>query len=242
MDATGIFGSVVLLDWAAVLTYASFLGIALFGAVMRTLLGLYKAYTTYPDFTPSKVRMGVEILASTCFGLFATLILDEMGVFKFGLFLMALFSGFLGADLIGLITKKLGLTKSMNIVLSERQMKDADLTENQARAMQYARMKGEITNKVYQRINLTDQSASKKALRSLVLKGRLTMTGSQKGTRYVPTDLGPNRALFGPSDSVAQKGRQKRPSGMRACLMGCLEGNKRLPGVVRKQGVDGRAG
>ena len=239
MDATGVLGSVVLLDWATFLTYASFLGMALFGAVMRTLIGLYKAYTTYPDFEPSRVRMGVEILASTAFGLFATLILSEMGVFKFGLVLTALFAGLLGSDLIGLITKKLGLTKSMNVVLSERQMKDADLTENQARAMQYARMKGSIDNSIYRKINQTTHDVSKNELQSLVRKGRLSRTGKTRGVRYVPTERksGENRANCGIPKEASLRAPGSGPKGVKACIMGCFEANRRVSQRPGRQGA-----
>jgi hypothetical protein len=215
MDATGVLGSVVLLDWATVLTYASFLGIALGGAVMRSILGLYRGYTTYQDFQPSKVRMGIEIVASAGFGLVAVSILGEMGIFKFGLNLTAFFAGLMGADLIGLITKKLGITKGMNVVLDERQLKDLDLTENQIRAMHYARTKGEITNRAYQKINSSSHDVAKRDLGSLVKKGRLWRRGGNKRTRYLVRGQGENRAFSGTPKSASLKSPGKCPVGCR---------------------------
>lgn len=227
----------LVIDQQTVLVYASFLGFALFGSLMRTLFGLYRAYSTYPDFRPEKARMAVEMVASTCFGIFAALILQELKVFSFGLNIMALVAGLLGADLIGLITKKLGVTRSMQIVLSRQQMDNADLTDKQVRTMEYAKSHGSITNRVYQTINGTGPDMAKKDLHSLVKKGRLSKIGHTKDVRYVPLaqkNPVPNPVNIRPSAQVAQKDPRKGPESASETTKIDLEACRRILQTFRQ--------
>jgi hypothetical protein len=249
MDTSGVFGSVVLLDWATVLTYASFLGFALFGSFCRAMFGLYRAYTTFPDFVPEKARIGVEIVASTFFGLLATVILREMNLLNYALPVVALIAGLLGADLISLITKKLGVSKGMQVILSERQMQDADLSDRQVRAMRYARENGSISNSIYQKINDAGPRTANADLQSLVRKGRLSKKGRTKDVRYAPVrkidSTGNSTVILRPARGVekgAEKGAESSQGAQTADFEACrrlFQGlGSRIPGRRDKQGAE----
>lgn len=208
------------IDFALVLPYLAFVGFAAFGAMARTLFGIYRAYNTMPVFAVEKRRVGFEILASIFFGIFSVLILREIGLFQFGLNIAALVAGFLGADLTNLISKKLGLTKSLQVVVSRQQMENADLNERQVKAIGYVKAKGRITNKEYQRINQIARDSAKRELNSLVKRGKLQKAGYNKTTYYkmtgpVPEKAenrpGENRAVTGLSKRMARKVHHKKP-------------------------------
>lgn len=202
------------IDFALVLPYLAFVGFAAFGAMARTLFGIYRAYNTMPVFAVEKRRVGFEILASIFFGIFSVLILREIGLFQFGLNIAALVAGFLGADLTNLISKKLGLTKSLQVVVSRQQMENADLNERQVKAIGYVKAKGRITNKEYQRINQIAHDSAKRELDSLVKKSRLLKMGYNKNTHYISPKKPPgeNRAVSGLSKRMARKVHHKKPS------------------------------
>lgn len=209
------------IELSLILPYLAFVGFTAFGAMMRAVLGIYRAYNTMPVFVLEKRRVGFEILASMLFGTFAVLVLRELNVFPLGLNIAALVAGFLGADLIGLITKRIGLTKSLQVVVSRQQMEYADMNERQVKALQYTESKGRITNKIYQKVNETTPTVAKKELAALVRKGKLFRTGYNKSTSYVPAHLavtklpktrpGRNRVVSGPSFMRARKTHHKRP-------------------------------
>ena len=165
--------------------YATFAAFATFGAVVRTLLGIYKAYNTFPEFTVNWKRISFEIIASIFFGTFGIIMLNELHVFTFGLTIAAAIAGLLGADTINLITKKLGLTKGLQVIVSEQQMVNADLNDREVRAIDYVSRAGKINNSVYQKINFTSHDVAKKELQKLVNKGRLKKVGNNRRTHYV---------------------------------------------------------
>lgn len=213
----------MVIELSTYLAYAAFVGFAAFGAFTRAMFGIYRAYNTMPVFVLEKRRIGFEILASIFFGTFAVLILREIGLFQFGLNIAALVAGFLGADLTNLIAKRIGLTKSMQVIVSKQQMEFADLSERQVKALQYADAKGKITNSVYRRINEVSPTVAKKELNALVRKEKIVRVGNFKSTYYVPPHLaapklpkkptGRIRAVYGPSNTRARKRYHKRPEG-----------------------------
>lgn len=180
----------MLIDVTVVMTYAAFVGFAALGAVVRSVLGVYKVYTAYPEFILEKRRIGFEILASVLFGTFAVFLLRELGLFSFGLNIAALVAGLLGADLMNLITKRLGLTKGLQVVVSRQQMGLADLNEREVKALDYAKANEKITNKIYQKINGADRNVATRELNHLARTGRLLRTGDHKRTQYVFSSMG----------------------------------------------------
>lgn len=209
--------------WQVLATYGSLLGFALFGSFMRAMFGLYRGYTSVPGFKAERGRMAVEMLASTTFGIFLAVILNEIGTFKFAPPVMALLAGLFGTDLMSLLTKKLGMAKGMNVILSEQQMKYAGMTDRQIRTMEYVRRYGSIDNRTYRDINGANQSSAKRDLQSMVDKGSLRMTGNGKSASYVPTRkfMGEIRAVSGPSKTGTQKPPANRPEDFMADFEAC---------------------
>ena len=82
----------------------AFMAYALFGAVTRTLFGIYKSYTVSPKAKVKVLwkRVAIEIVASMFFGSFSAILLQEIGAFEYSQILAAIIAGFLGADLITL--------------------------------------------------------------------------------------------------------------------------------------------
>ncbi len=169
--------------------YLTFAAFAAFGAVVRAMLGIYKAYNTFPDFKIEWRRILFEIFASIFFGTFGVIALKELGWFEFALTFTAMFAGLLGADTIKLITKRFGLTKGLEVTVSRQQMQNADLNDREVRALEYAKNQNRITNRVYQKINQTSPTVAKKELARLVRRGRLVRVGSFKKTYYSPSRI-----------------------------------------------------
>lgn len=225
----------MLIDATVVMTYAAFVGFASLGAVVRSVLGVYKVYTAYPEFVLEKRRIGFEILASVLFGTFAVFLLRELGLFSFGLNVAALVAGLLGADLINLITKRLGLTKSLQVVVSRQQMGLADLNEREIKALEYAKSNGKVTNRTYQKINETTRDVARRELNQLVKTGRLLRSGDYKKTHYVFSTMNKTpgngarqiRAVYEPSAEQAHKMQHKARIGEPLVLKCELEPKRR---------------
>ena len=164
----------------------AFMAYALFGAVTRTLLGIYKSYTVSPKAKVKVLwkRVAIEIVASMFFGSFSAILLQEIGAFEYSQILAAIIAGFLGADLITLITKKVGLTSSMKIMVTKEQMDMLGLNSRQRKALEYLNEHGTITNDVYQELNKTSHSSAKNDLGKLVKANKITRHGVKKGTYY----------------------------------------------------------
>lgn len=168
-------------DLIAILTFMLY---ATIGSITRTLFGLYKGYTTILDFKVDMSRVVVEVLASIFFGTFGVILLSGMGGFDFELKIAALIAGFIGADTVNLVTKKLGLTKGLQIRLTEEQVALVEFNSRQIRALKYLKRHERITNKIYQALNQTNSSATKRDLAQLVRKGKLRKLGKGKATYY----------------------------------------------------------
>lgn len=231
------------IDFASYVPIFIFVAFAGFGSMARALFGIYKAYNTYPDFVLEKRRVGIEVLASIFFGIFAVLILREIGLFQFGLNIAALVAGFLGADLVNLITKRLGLSKSMQVVVSRQQMGNVDLNDRQVRALDYVKSKGRITNGIYQKINQISRDAAKRELRHLIKSGRLSKSGKTKSSFYTSApakkESGEIRALFGTSKEVARKTHQKAPNQKRLQIKRVSRPNRRVLRVHKQKVAKG---
>ncbi len=215
---------------AELLTYVFYFELVFFSAIVRSLLGIYHAYNTYPNFKLEKRRVGVEIVASTFFGSFALLLLSRLNIFTYGLDVIAMVAGLFGADAIKLITKKFGLTKGLEVTISRQQMQYADLNDRQMRALDYVKQHRTITNKVYANMNQTDHIVARRELRSMVKSGRFKMIGSTKNIRYVKTEengLDHNRTLIGPSKSTVRKIYQKQSNRKHATLYSRFRQNRR---------------
>lgn len=104
---------------------------------------------------------------------------------NFSIIVAALVSGFLGANLVDIITKKVGLTKSMDIRVNGQSMYFADLNERQIKAIEYLNKYGRITNDIYQKINKISHSSARNDLANLVKAKKIKKLGKGKGTYYV---------------------------------------------------------
>jgi hypothetical protein len=155
-----------------------------FGAITRAFFGIYKAYTSVAMFKVDWKRVVVEIAASIFFGTFGVIILQEIGVFKFSMNITALIAGFFGADIVNLITKKLGLTKGLEVKVTEQQVALAEFNERQIAALEYLKTHKRITNAMYQKLNSTTIDVAKRDLTQLVKKGKLKRFGKGKATYY----------------------------------------------------------
>jgi hypothetical protein len=155
-----------------------------FGAIVRASLGIYKAYSSLPSLTIDWKRIVVEILASMFFGTFGLNLFYEITKTTWGLSAGALIAGLLGADIINLVTKRIGLTKGLQIIVAEEQLKYSGLNERQVAALIYLKTHDRLTNDVYQKINSVTSITAKRDLTELVRVGRLRKRGRGRSTYY----------------------------------------------------------
>jgi hypothetical protein len=156
-----------------------------FGAFTRAALGLYKAYMSPTPVVIEKMRIGIEIVASILFGSFAVFLLQKIPVpwmKDVDLNFLALIAGFLGADGINLLTKKIGLTKGLEIRIAQPVI--SEFNERQLAALEFLKTHEKITNKIYQELNMTTRNIATKELAQLVLKGKLKKHGKGKAAYY----------------------------------------------------------
>lgn len=169
------------IDVVLVLT---FVGYAFLGSVMRTVFGILRAYTNFEEFTLSKKRVAVEILASMMFGLFGALILNDIGVWNYGTDIMTVLAGFFGADIITILTKKFGLAKGIEVHVVE-DVEFPDLNMRQQRAIEFIKKNGDITNSEYQKINQVSRRSAKWDLGMLSVKKIVKRIGNGRGSYYI---------------------------------------------------------
>lgn len=205
---------------AEIFAYLTLAALVSFGAIVRAVLGTYKAYNAYPDFKPEWRRIFFEVVASTVFGSFALYFLQGLGIFAFGLNLASPIAGLFGADAISLITKRFGLSKGLQVTVSKQQMQYADLNDREVRALDYVSKFGKITNKIYQKLNSVNGETAKYELHTLAEKGKLKLVGSKKGSFYLSAEedqknqksrLGKIWGIYGVSKKHTQKTHQKIP-------------------------------
>ena len=163
---------------------ATFVGFPLFGALMRTVFGVYRAYSNFEQFTISLPHVVVEILASMCFGIFGAMILNEVGIWKFGVNIIQVLAGFFGADIVGILTKKFGLSKGIEVHVVEN-VEYPDLNLKQQKAIQYIKKNGRITNTLYQKMNEVSNDSAKWDLKILAARKIVKRIGDGRGAYYL---------------------------------------------------------
>lgn len=175
---------------AAISMLAFFTVYSSFGALTRTMFGIYKAFRDASPLTTHiklhRKRILVEIGASMFFGTFSALVLAELGAFDYSQVLAAVLGGFLGADLVGLITKKVGLTKGMQVIVTKEQMDLLGLNPRQQKALRYLQQHGTLTNDIYQELTHASHRSATNDLNGLLRKKKLERHGKTRGTYYTP--------------------------------------------------------
>ena len=154
------------------------------GACTRALFGVYKAYGSNLLNKITMQRVVIEIAASVFFGTFASILLQELGWLAVSMEAVALLSGFFGADLIGIVSKKVGLRTGLKVQLAEEMMEYADLTGRQEAGIRYLEKHGRITNDTYEKLTSSTHDSAKYDLQQLVRMKRIRQHGSGKGTHY----------------------------------------------------------
>ena len=174
---------VTIIDFVIISAFMFYSGL---GAATRALFGIYKVYTNIVVFKIDWKRVSIEIMASIFFGAFFTILLQEVGVFKVTLNVLAMIAGFFGSDLVDIISKKIGLTRSIQVKVTEQQVELADFNERQIKVLQYLKKTHKrITNKIYQQLAQASRGEAKSDLLKLVKKEKLRKVGSGKGSYYV---------------------------------------------------------
>jgi len=163
---------------------------ATIGALMRALLGLYKAYNNTMNirmFSFNWRRVILEVCVSVILGTFGVVIITEAGGMglSLGTRALALVGGLFGPDIMTFITKKVGITKAFDIRFTDEQVLLADLNPRQINAMRYLRDNGGITSSVYQRLNQTSAVTAKRDLTQLARKKKVKRMGRGKSTYYI---------------------------------------------------------
>ena len=154
------------------------------GACTRALFGVYKAYGSNLLNRITIERVLVEIIASVFFGTFTSLLLQELGWITVSMEVVALISGFFGADLVSVISRKVGIRGVMRVQLAEEMMEYAGLTERQETGIRYLKKHGRITNNTYEKLTGTTHDSTKYDLQQLVKMKRIRKHGNGKNTHY----------------------------------------------------------
>jgi len=154
------------------------------GACTRALFGMYKAYGSNLLNRITLERVLIEIIASVFFGTFTSLLLQELGWITVSMEVVALLSGFFGADLVSVISRKVGIRGVMRVQLAEEMMEYADLTERQEAGIRYLKKHGRITNNTYEKLTGTTHDSTKYDLQQLVKMKRIRKHGNGKNTHY----------------------------------------------------------
>ena len=154
------------------------------GACTRALFGVYKAYGSNLLNRITVQRVIIEIVASVFFGTFTSLLLLELGWINVSMEVVALLSGFFGADLVSVISRKVGIRGVMRVQLAEEMMEYADLTERQEAGIRYMKKHGRVTNDTYQKLTASTHDMTKHDLSKLVRMKRIRKHGNGRGTYY----------------------------------------------------------
>src|SRR3989344_8174730 len=165
---------------------ATFVAYSSFGAVTRTVFGIYRAYSSFMSFKVSWQRVAIEILASMLFGTFGAMLLNELGGWEIGISIAAILAGFFGADVITLLTKKFGLSKGIEVKVVES-VEYPNLNIKQQKAVQYMKKNGSITNTIYQKTNQVSNNSAKWDLRILAAKKIIKKIGNGRSASYILT-------------------------------------------------------
>lgn len=161
---------------------------AAIGALVRALFGIYKAYKTtvkLGEFRINWRRILFEVCVSIIIGTFGVVLINGMNMdFGFALKITAMIGGLLGADVLTYITKKFGITKELDIRVTDEEVALAAFNPRQINALVYFRSHKSITNSIYQRLNHTTHSIAAKDLAQMVRMKKLKKSGTGKSTYY----------------------------------------------------------
>ena len=155
------------------------------GSLMRVIYGSYKVYSSYLDIKLNRKRIMMEWAISLWFGFMGGIFLSQLEIVKLGVNAGAFVASILGANVVDLIVKKFGFTKNMQVIVSDQQLGFTEFNRREMNALEFVKLKGKITNKVYQRINQTTHDVAKYELKTLVNKGKLEEVGENKSRFYV---------------------------------------------------------
>jgi len=170
---------------AAIETLSVYILFSTIGASTRALFGLYKIYKRDRINRVAMESFLLEIFASMFFGTFASLILQEIGWLNLSKETMSLIAGFFGADLISIVSRKIGLKSNVNVRMSEEAFLYPELTDRQVRGIEYIKKNGRITNDIYQRMNGISHGSSARDLKIMCEMGMIKRKGNNRGTHYV---------------------------------------------------------
>jgi len=154
---------------------------------MRVLWGVYKAEESFLNLQLSGKRLVFEFLVSTLFGIFGGGLLTDLGIMKVGIGLGTLVSSLLGANVVDIIAKKFGLSKKMEVIVSDQQLGFTEFNPREMNALEYVKIRGKITNQNYQEINRTTRDIARYELNTLVSRKKLKQIGKNRGACYVST-------------------------------------------------------
>jgi len=154
------------------------------GSCMRALFGIYKAYGSNLLTRITLQRVAIEVVASILFGTFASVLLNELGWVTVSMEVVAMISGFFGADLVSVISRKVGIRGVMRVQLAEEMMEYADLTERQETGIRYLKKHGRVNNDSYQKLNGISHSSAKRDLQDLLKMKRIKKHGIGRGVYY----------------------------------------------------------
>jgi hypothetical protein len=158
---------------------------SLFGALVRTLVGIYKSYGRVDIFHLNWRKAAVEFCTSVLVGTFGIVLLKELNVLPWDIKPSALVGGLLGADILNLIIKKVGLTKGLNMIdVNDKYVAMGEFNDREINAINYLKRNEKITKKEYQRLNQTTNDCAKRDLAYLVRNEKLKKIGIGKSTHY----------------------------------------------------------
>lgn len=169
-------------------TLAVYLTFSMIGAVTRALFGLYKSYHRKNLDRVVFRSFLIEIIASLFFGTFASLILQEIGWLDVSIEITSMISGFFGADLLSIVSKKIGLKGKLSVKMAEEVFEHPELNQRQVNGMRYLEKNGRITNDIYQNLNGITHSSAKYDLKRMLELKKIRKKGNGRGTYYIPVN------------------------------------------------------
>jgi len=155
------------------------------GSFIRSLFGIYKSYSSVDVFRLNVRKLLVEFCTSMIIGTFGVVILSELGGYNYGLKLFAIIGGLFGADILSMITKKVGLTKGLNVMrMTDDEIKLVNFNGRQINAIDYLRRNKIMTKREYEKLNQTSNDCAKRDLTQLVKKKKIKKYGTGKAIFY----------------------------------------------------------
>ncbi len=158
---------------------------AAFGAIVRLLFGLFKRYDQGLPLAPQWKRIGVQIVVSVFFGLFAVYVLARFSgssvLFQTVTLTLGIFAGYYGPDLLDWMTRKF-TKKDLSGLWG---LAGAGLSERQQQILEQVRELGIITNHDVRKLCSVSDPTATRELETLVKKKLLTKQGKNRGAKYM---------------------------------------------------------